>query len=78
VGSIDLPPNTLHTFANPGDTPCRWLNVHSPKGFLGFFEAFGVDANQEEAFQQSVDGQIITEVLQQAAGYDMPIRLLQP
>ncbi|WP_262889822.1 cupin domain-containing protein [Spirosoma endbachense] len=75
--SIDLPPNSLHTFTNAGDGPCRWLNVHSPKGFLTFFETFGVDSNQEDAFQKSVDGQLIADVLRQAASYDMHIQLPQ-
>ncbi len=73
--SIDLPPNTLHTFSNAGATPCRYLNIHSPKGFLSFFEEFGVEAGQANAFAQSVDPAIIEQVLQQAASYDMHIQL---
>ncbi|WP_138991182.1 cupin domain-containing protein [Larkinella sp. C7] len=73
--SIDVPANTLHTFKNAGDGPCRWMNIHSPKGFLSFFEKFGVDAMREDAFAQSVDGQIIQAVLQEAADYDMHIKL---
>jgi glyoxylate utilization-related uncharacterized protein len=73
--SIDVPTNTLHTFRNTGETPCRWVNIHSPKGFLSFFEQFGVDANQPEAFEKSVDGQIINAVIEQAASYDMHIKM---
>lgn len=71
--SIDLPPNTLHTFRNPEQTPCRWLNIHSPKGFLSFFQEFGVDANDENAFEKSVDGKVINDVIQRAASFDMHI-----
>lgn len=71
--SIDLPPNTLHTFRNAGAGPSRWLNVHSPKGFLSFFEEFGVDATREGAFAASVDGPVIEQVLARAASFDMHI-----
>lgn len=73
--SIDLPQGALHTFTNIGEGPCRWLNVHSPKGFLSFFEHFGVDASEPDAFAKSVDGQVIENVLQQAASFDMHIQL---
>ena len=59
--AVDLPPNTIHTFNNAGDTPCRWLNIHSPKGFLSFFERFGVDTNHEEAFEKSLDDKSYSE-----------------
>ena len=73
--SIDLPPDTLHTFSNTGDGPCRWLNIHSPKGFRSFFEQFGVDASEYNAFLKSVDQKVIGDVIQQAASFDMHIRL---
>ena len=28
-----VPPGLEHTFRNPGDVPCRMLNVHAPAGF---------------------------------------------
>lgn len=73
--SIDLPPHTLHTFKNAGTTPCRYLSIHSPKGFLTFFEAFGIDAREANAFEQSVDHAVIERVLQQATQYDTHITL---
>ncbi|TWO32288.1 cupin domain-containing protein [Seonamhaeicola sediminis] len=27
--SMDIPPNTLHTFSNKSDKPCKWINIHS-------------------------------------------------
>ena len=69
--SINLPPHTVHTFHNAGAEPCRWMNVHSPKGFRAFFEEFGVDAAQEGAFAASVDELVITQVLNRAASFDM-------
>jgi mannose-6-phosphate isomerase-like protein (cupin superfamily) len=71
--SITLPPHTLHTFNNGGAEPCRWLNVHSPKGFRAFFEEFGVDAAQEGAFAASVDERVLQQVLARAGSFDMHI-----
>jgi len=74
--AIDLPPNTPHTFKTKGDAPSRWLNIHSPKGFLSFFNEFGIDAGQQNAFEKSVDVNVITAVIDQAASFDM--HLVQP
>ncbi|MEX0813948.1 MAG: cupin domain-containing protein [Chitinophagales bacterium] len=73
--SIDLSPNCVHTFSNAGNTSCKWLNVHSPKGFLSFFENFGIDAHEENAAEKSVDDSIIQNVMQKAADYDMLIKI---
>jgi len=72
--SVDLPPNTVHTFNNASDEPCRWLNIHSPKGFLSFFESFGVNTDEEKAFEKSVHEKIIQQVMEQAGDYDMIIK----
>ena len=69
--TIDLPPHTPHTFKTIGEQPSRWLNIHSPKGFLSFFNEFGVDANQQNAFEKSVDPTLISAVIDQAARFDM-------
>ncbi|WP_228851811.1 cupin domain-containing protein [Aegicerativicinus sediminis] len=73
--SIDIPPNTLHTFGNNSDKPCKWINIHSPKGFREFFESLGVEESDPEAQQKSVAQETIQKVLQTAADYDMIIKL---
>jgi mannose-6-phosphate isomerase-like protein (cupin superfamily) len=35
------PRNQWHTFWNPGEEPCRILEIISPGGFEGFFDEFG-------------------------------------
>ncbi len=72
---IDLPPQTLHTFGNISDKPCKWINIHSPKGFLSFFEDTGVDAEEEDAQGKSLDPTVIEKVLSTAQEYDMNIVL---
>jgi len=69
--SIDLPPHTVHTFKTIGDSPSRYLNIHSPKGFLSFFNEFGIDAAEQNAFQKSVDPTVISAVIDQAVIFDM-------
>ncbi len=73
--SIDLPPNVIHTFKNAGASTCKWVNIHSPKGFLSFFNEMGIPENESNAMQKSVDESIINKVLQQAADFDMHIKL---
>lgn len=72
---VDLPPNALHTFANVSDKPCKWVNIHSPKGFARFFENIGILAEEENAQQRSVDPAIIAEVIATANDYDMLLKL---
>ena len=71
--SIDVPPNTLHTFNNRTNAPCKWINIHSPKGFRDFFENLGVPAHEANAVERSVSEEIIQQVIQTAADYDMHI-----
>lgn len=73
--SVDLPPKALHTFRNAGSSPCKWINIHSPKGFLSFFKDVGVTDDQENAVQLSVADDVIQRVMQTAADYDMHIQL---
>ncbi|NND05554.1 MAG: cupin domain-containing protein [Saprospiraceae bacterium] len=73
--SVDLPANVVHTFTNTGSTTCRWVNVHSPKGFLSFFEDMGVPESEAGAMTKSVDERIINRVMKEAANYDMHIKI---
>ena len=75
--SVNLSPKSVHTFSNNSDNMCRWVNIHSPKGFLKFFEELGVPDNEDEARQRSVDPAIIQRVMDTAANYDMMIQLPQ-
>ncbi len=71
--SINLPPKTLHTFSNNTDVSCKWINIHSPKGFLRFFETLGVSENERNAQVKSLSPEIIQEVMRTASNYDMII-----
>lgn len=71
--SVDVAPGTLHTFNNMGDTPCTWVNIHSPKGFSEFFKTFGVPSNENNAIEKSVSPEVIQNVLATAQNFDMQI-----
>ncbi len=73
--SVDLPPDTFHTFSNKSDQPCTWINIHSPKGFYDFFKDMGIPENEEDAMVKSVDEAVIRKVMQVAVQYDMHIRV---
>lgn len=76
--SVDLSPGTLHTFTNNSSAPCKWVNIHSPKGFLSFFQQLGVSASEENAFQKSIDKELIQKVIQRAPEFDMLITTEAP
>jgi mannose-6-phosphate isomerase-like protein (cupin superfamily) len=71
--SINLPPKTIHTFSNNTNEPCKWINIHSPKGFSSFFENIGVSEKEDQAEIKSLSPEIIQEVIETAGDYDMNI-----
>ena len=73
--SVDLPAGTVHTFGNAGETPCRYINLHSPGGFSRFFKERGVSASEENAVEKSVSPERIQAVIDTAADYDMVMAL---
>lgn len=72
--TVDIPPGTLHTFKNSGNKICKWVNIHSPKGFSEFFKEYGVPENEPDAMKKSVSPEIIQQVLKTAQNYDMKIQ----
>lgn len=73
--SVDIPPKTLHTFGNKSNSPCKWVNIHSPKGFRDFFDQMGIPAQNENAQQDSTSPEIIQKVIESAEGFDMIIKV---
>ena len=71
--SVDVTPGTLHTFNNKGTAPCKWLNIHSPKGFYKFFEEIGVPIEEQDAMKKSLHPELINKVVLTAADFDMTI-----
>lgn len=72
---VDLPLNALHTFANNADVPCKWINIHSPKGFAKFFGNIGVEVSEDNARERSVAPEVFKEVAETASSYGMYLKL---
>jgi len=72
--SVDIPPKTLHTFSNKSDQACKWVNIHSPKGFRTFFEQIGIPEQEENAVERSVAPEVIQKVISTASDFDMIIQ----
>lgn len=72
----DLPKGAVHTFNNVSDKACRWVNIHSPKGFQAFFDAFGVPASEADALRKSLNPERIGQVVARAAEFDMALQPL--
>lgn len=73
--SINLQLNSVHSFSNNTNHLCKWVNVHSPKGFLSFFENLGIPDSEKDAVKRSVDPKVIQQVMETASQYDMNITL---
>ncbi|WKK67050.1 cupin domain-containing protein [Lutimonas zeaxanthinifaciens] len=73
--SVDIPPKTLHTFGNKSNSICKWVNIHSPKGFRDFFDKMGIPAEKENAQLESITPTIIKKVMETAADFDMIIKV---
>ena len=73
--SVDIPSNTVHTFSNKSDKLCKWVNVHSPKGFRNFFDEMCIPENEENAHEKSLASEIIDKVMATAPKFDMIIQV---
>lgn len=74
--SADLPPGCVHTFSNRSSRPCKWVNIHSPKGFQAFFDTFGVPESETDAISKSLNPERIGQVIARAGEFDMALQPL--
>ena len=72
--SFTVPKGGIHTFVNNGEKTVDWITAFSPSGFEKFFTDFGIAANKENAFEQSVSDEVIKKVVDECAGYGMIIQ----
>ncbi len=69
--SLDIPVNIRHSFKNPSPKTSRWLNIHSPKGYMLFYTDMGISSDQEMSKENSLSEASITKLLSRATYYDM-------
>ena len=72
---LDIPLNTLHTFENKTEKTCKFINIHSPKGFKGFFDEVGVSEEETNSQMASVSPEAVQKVMMSAANFDMHIKI---
>ena len=61
----------VHTFRNEGDEEVRTITGFDPMGFEAFFEEFGFDAREPEAFDASVSDDTIRRVVEGCGRFGM-------
>ena len=71
--NLSIPAGVVHTFRNPGNRPATWLTGFSPRGFVQFFVAFGVPADQPNAQAASMAPEVFARLAREASDYDMII-----
>jgi len=71
---VHVPPGTLHTYKNVGNTPGRLLVVISPAGFERLFEEIGHPANDLSS-APAVDPAAIQKLFALAPQYGLEIRM---
>ena len=69
--SVELPPNTTHTFINNTKEDVTWITGWRPKGFQRFFRDFGIPIDQEDARGKSVSEEIIQRVVRECEKHGM-------
>ena len=74
--SVDIPPGSVHTYRNSSDQPCKMVNIHSPKGFLSFFQTIGVP-DDDQAMEKSVSEQAIAKVMQVSPQFDIEFQQME-
>lgn len=74
---MDFPFSTcsITNFSNNSDHTCKWINIHSPKGFRPFFEEVGISDDEENAIEKSIAPEIIEKVMATASDFDMIIKI---
>jgi quercetin dioxygenase-like cupin family protein len=69
----EVPKGVLHTFRNDGDDEVRAITSFDPMGFEAFFEEYGYDASQPDAFEASVSQETIERLVAGCSRFGMII-----
>ena len=72
-GSIEVPRGVVHTFRNEGDEDVRTITGFEVPGFENWFEEFGYDMSEPDAYEKSVSQDTIERVLEGSSRHHMII-----
>ena len=68
---MNVPRGTVHSFRNDGPDDVRVITGFEPQGFERFFLEYGIDADEEGAFETSVSEATIARVVEGCAQFGM-------
>ncbi len=71
--SLELPPNSVHTFINNSEQDVVWITGWRPKGFERFFRDFGVSVAEPGARERSVSPDMVRQVIECCQSYGMHV-----
>ena len=54
---------------------CKWINIHSPKGFNAFFKSIGFLDSEPNAFKRSIQLEVVDKIIATASQFDMVITI---
>jgi hypothetical protein len=69
----EVPRGVVHTFRNDGEDEVRTITGFEPMGFEAFFEEYGFDATQPNAFEASISDETIQRVVEGCSRFGMII-----
>jgi quercetin dioxygenase-like cupin family protein len=72
-GYVEVPRGVVHTFRNEGDEELRTITVFDVPGFEDWFEEFGYDIAEPDAYEKSVSQDTIQRVLEGSSRHHMII-----
>jgi quercetin dioxygenase-like cupin family protein len=72
-GYIEVPRGVVHTFRNEGEEEARTITGFGVPGFENWFEEFGYDMAEPDAYERSVSQDTIERVLEGSSRHHMII-----
>jgi quercetin dioxygenase-like cupin family protein len=70
-GYVNIPQGTVHSFRNDGPDNVTVITGFEPQGFERFFVEYGIDVDEEGAFETSVSEAVIARVIEGCAQFGM-------
>ena len=68
---LNIPRGTVHSFRNDGPDEVRVITGFEPQGFERFFLEYGIEVDEEGAFERSVSEAMIARVIEGCAQFGM-------
>ena len=70
-GYVEVPQGVTHTFRNEGEHEAQTITGYDPPGFENWFQEFGYDTEQPDAYEASISEETLVRVAEQSVRYGM-------